>query len=100
MHVSAFGTDTRGKIEIDTALFARATLVVDDVAQANAIGRDPTRGRRRARDGPTGARRRWARSWPADRRGRTRADEITLFDATGLAFQDLVAGSIAMRWLV
>jgi len=29
--------------------------------------------------------------------GRTRADEITLFDATGLAFQDLVSGQLAVE---
>jgi len=29
--------------------------------------------------------------------GRSRADEVTLFDATGLGFQDLVSGHLAVR---
>jgi ornithine cyclodeaminase/alanine dehydrogenase-like protein (mu-crystallin family) len=29
--------------------------------------------------------------------GRTDSNEITLFDATGLAFQDLIAGHLAMK---
>lgn len=95
VHINAFGTDTRGKIEIETSLFSRATLVVDDVAQACALGE--TQAAIDAglveRDGP------WTtlgEVLSGVKPGRTRADEITLFDATGLAFQDLVAGSLAV----
>ncbi len=95
MHVNAFGTDTRGKIEIETRIFARATLVVDDVVQATTIGETQAAVEAGliAREGP------WTTLGEvlAGRKpGRSRADEITLFDATGLAFQDLVAGSLAM----
>ena len=31
------------------------------------------------------------------KKGRTSDEEITLFDATGLAFQDLVAGALAVK---
>jgi ornithine cyclodeaminase len=96
MHINAFGTDTRGKIEVETRLFTRVTLVVDDVGQATSIGE--TQAAVEAgfvrREGP------WTTLGEvlAGRKpGRTRSDEITLFDATGLAFQDLVAGSMAMK---
>ena len=95
-HINAFGTDTRGKIEVETRLFSRVTLVVDDMVQAATMGE--TQAAVDAgivpREGP------WTTLGEvlAGRKpGRTRADEITLFDATGLAFQDLVAGSLAMK---
>ncbi len=95
VHINAFGTDTRGKIEIETSLFSRATLVVDDVTQACSLGE--TQAAIDAglvkRDGA------WTtlgEVLSGLKPGRTRADEITLFDATGLAFQDLVAASLAM----
>ena len=96
MHVSAFGTDTRGKIEVETSLFTRATLVVDDINQANTIGETQhaiakglvTRDTLHTTLGEILAGRHV---------GRARKDEITLFDATGLAFQDLIAGSLAMK---
>lgn len=96
MHVSAFGTDTRGKVEVESSLFARATVVVDDVTQATTIGETQhpvAQGVIRVEDihatlGEVLAGR---------KRGRTRGDEITLFDGTGLAFQDLVCGALAVR---
>ena len=94
-HVNAFGTDTKGKIEVQTTLFARATLIVDDGVQASTLGE--TQAAVAAGlvppDGP------WTTLGEvlAGRKpGRTRADEITLFDATGLAFQDLTAGHLAL----
>lgn len=96
MHVSAFGTDTRGKVELEAVLFTRSTVVVDDVEQATSIGETQhpvAQGLIRKQDihatlGEILAGRRPARSRP---------DEITLFDATGLAFQDLVCGQLAVR---
>lgn len=96
MHVSAIGTDTRGKIEIDPAIFARATLVVDDVAQAKAIGETQhavAAGMLAADASPTTL----GEVIAGRAAGRRAPSEITLFDATGLAFQDIVAGAIAMR---
>lgn len=95
-HINAFGTDTRGKIEIETRLFDRATLVVDDVDQACSLGETQAAigAGTLKREGP------WTTLGEvlAGRKpGRTRADEITLFDATGLAFQDLIAGTLAVR---
>lgn len=96
MHINAFGTDTRGKIEIDPAMFARATLVVDDVHQARTIGETQhavAAGLVAADASPRTLGDILAGRAP----GRSDATEVTLFDATGLAFQDIVAGAIAMR---
>lgn len=96
VHVSAIGTDTRGKIEVETALFPRVTLVVDDGVQAASIGESQSAvaAGLLSREGP------WTTLGEvlAGRKpGRTGAEDITLFDATGLAFQDLVAASVAIR---
>jgi ornithine cyclodeaminase len=96
MHVSAFGADTRGKIEVEPELFARATVVVDDVTQATTIGETQhaiARGLLRPDQIATTLGEILAGRHP----GRTRPDEITLFDATGLAFQDLVCADLAVR---
>lgn len=96
VHVSAFGTDTRDKNEVDAALFPRAKVIVDDVDQAITLGdthHAVDRGGFRAEDihATLG-------EILADRKtARTSDEEITLFDATGLAFQDLVAGELALR---
>jgi alanine dehydrogenase len=96
MHVSAFGTDTRGKVEVEAALFPRSTVVVDDLAQATSIGET----QHPVAQGLLDVDRIHATLGEilAGRKpGRTRADEMTLFDATGLAFQDLVSGHLAVR---
>ena len=96
MHVSAFGTDTRGKIEVETALFASVTLVVDDRTQAVTIG-ETQHALAAGLIGPDADMATLGEILAGRRPGRSRDDEITLFDATGLAFQDLVAGSLAMK---
>jgi alanine dehydrogenase len=90
MHISAFGADTRGKQELEAELMPRSKVVVDYLAQACEIGeiqhafRQGLIGGVHAELGEilTGA-----------KPGRESAEEITLFDATGIALQDLaVAG--------
>ena len=96
VHISAFGTDTSNKNEVEAALFPRATVVVDDVHQAVTLGDT----HHAVDQGVFGVESIHATLGEilADRKtGRTRDDEITLFDATGLAFQDLVAGELAMK---
>jgi ornithine cyclodeaminase len=96
LHVSAFGSDTVGKVEVEAALFPRATVVVDDIVQATTIGETQhavSQGLIRREDIHATLGDILAGSKP----GRTSDDEITLFDATGLAFQDLIAGHLAIR---
>ena len=93
-HVSLLGADGPGKAEIAVAELARGRLFCDDWEQAShggelaaavevgAISRDDVTelGRVLAGDAP----------------GRMSDDEITLFDSTGLAIQDLAVAKAAL----
>ena len=92
-HLACMGTDTKGKQEVEAALLARATVFTDEIAQSVSIGEaqhaiaagliadsDITE---------IGA------VINGDHPGRQDADEITLFDGTGVGLQDLaVAASV------
>jgi alanine dehydrogenase len=96
VHVSAFGADTRDKNEVEAALFRRAKVVVDDVTQATTLGdthHAVDQGLFRADDIHATL----GEILAGQKNGRTSDDEITLLDATGLAFQDLVAGALAVK---
>lgn len=95
-HISAMGADTRGKQELDPALVAAAALFVDEAAQALSIGEcqhayDAGLITERSFRGSIGA----VIEGLCD--GRRTADEITLFDGTGVALQDLAVADLAMR---
>ena len=92
--IAAVGADSQGKQEIDPTLVASATLVVDVLEQCAEIGELQhalaaglmTREQVHAELGDVVAGR---------RPGRTRRDEITIFDSSGTAVQD-VAAAIAV----
>ncbi|HAL36593.1 MAG TPA: ornithine cyclodeaminase [Polaromonas sp.] len=95
-HVSAMGADTKGKQELDPALVASAALFVDETAQAITIGECQhaynagliTAQSLRGSIGEVIA---------GFCDGRRTAQEITLFDGTGVALQDLVVADLALR---
>ena len=96
VHVSAFGSDTRDKNEVEAGLFQRAKVVVDDVTQATTLGdthHAVDQGLFHADDIHATL----GEILAGRKKGRTSDEEITLFDATGLAFQDLVAGALAVK---
>ena len=88
--IAAVGADNRGKQELEPALVASATLVVDVLEQCAEIGELQhalaaglmTREGVHAELGDVVAGR---------RPGRTRQDEITVFDSSGTAIQDVAA---------
>lgn len=90
MFIAAVGADAPGKQEIDPHLLASATLVVDVLDQCAEIGELQhalaaglmTRDRVHAELADVVAGR---------RPGRTRDDEVTLFDSSGTALQDVAA---------
>jgi len=92
--IAAVGADDHGKQELEPALVAAATLVVDVLAQCAEIGElqhalaagllTPERVHAELGDVVAGR-----------RPGRTRDDEIMVFDSTGTAIQD-VAAAIAV----
>jgi alanine dehydrogenase len=92
--VAAVGADNPEKQEIDPSLMKASTVVVDDLEQcakqgdlhhALAAGVMTTEDVHARLDELAAGR----------KRGRTRDDEITLFDSTGIAIEDVAAASVA-----
>lgn len=94
-HISAMGADTKGKQEFDPALVAACRLFVDEAAQSMTIGE---------------CQHAFALGLIAEAdmhalgavlngtaTGRQSASEITLFDGTGVALQDLVVANLAVQ---
>jgi ornithine cyclodeaminase len=91
-HVSAMGADDVGKHELDTAIVKRASLFADYPKQSIVIGEF----QHAFGDGliesadeicPLGA------VTLGNAPGRTSEDEITVFDSSGIAIQDLMAAA-------
>ncbi|MGA0541849.1 iminosuccinate reductase BhcD [Neotabrizicola sp. VNH66] len=86
-HLACMGTDTSGKQEVGADLVAAATLFTDEVAQAVTIGECQhavAQGLVAADDiTPLG------QVIEGRHPGRRSADEITLFDGTGVGLQDI-----------
>ena len=93
-HLACLGTDTVGKQEVEPALLARARLFTDEVAQSVTIGEAQhavAAGLVQPDQIVTlGA------VLAGLAKGRQSADEITLFDGTGVALQDLAVASVAL----
>ena len=91
--IAAVGADNRGKQELEPALVASATLVVDVLEQCAEIGELQhalaaglmTREQVHAELGAVVA---------GHRPGRTRDDEIAIFDSSGTALQDVAAAVV------
>ena len=94
-HLACMGTDTVGKQEVEPALLARARVFTDEVAQSTTIGE----AQHAIRDGlihpdaitPLGD------VIIGRHVGRRDAQEITLFDGTGVGLQDLAVASRAVH---
>ena len=87
-HIAVLGADAAGKAETEPAALAGCRLFCDEWRQASTGGELSGRRRGRARSPRTTS----PRSAPVllgEAPGRGDADEITLFDSTGLAIQDL-----------
>ncbi|MCC5951871.1 MAG: ornithine cyclodeaminase family protein [Acidimicrobiia bacterium] len=91
--IAAVGADSPGKQELEPALVARATVVVDVAAQARAVGElqhqpDPSVAAVHASLGEV---------LTGTRPGRTADDEIIVFDSTGTGLQDAAAARAAVQ---
>jgi ornithine cyclodeaminase len=93
-HLACMGTDTKGKQEVEPALVAQARLFTDEVAQSVSIGEVQhavAAGLVAAGDiTPLGA------VLTGAHPGRGSAEEITLFDGTGVGLQDLAVAAVAV----
>lgn len=88
-HLNCVGADTAGKRELPEGLLARVRLFVDDATQAREIGETQ-----------------WAKETPCTTLGDLltgkavfdrQADDITVFDMTGIALQDLTVARLVMQ---
>jgi len=88
--IAAVGADNRGKQELEAALVASSTLVVDVLEQCAEIGelQHALAAGLMTRDGVHAE---LADVVSGRRPGRTRDDEITIFDSSGTALQDVAA---------
>ncbi len=95
-HLNAIGADAPGKQELDWRIVREATVVVDERTQAihgGELNVPVRRGQFRPRD---------IHAELGDvligrARGRRSADELTVFDSTGLAIHDVAVGAEAVR---
>jgi len=94
-HIACMGTDTKGKQEVDPALFKSATVFADEIAQSITIGE----AQHAVASGliGEGALTAIGEVINATHPGRSSDDEITLFDGTGVGLQDLAVASVAAR---
>jgi ornithine cyclodeaminase len=94
-HIACMGTDTKGKQEVDPALFTRATVFADEIAQSITIGEaQHAVGKGLIAEAditPIGA------VINGTHAGRSSDTEITLFDGTGVGLQDLAVASVAAK---
>ena len=94
-HLACMGTDTIGKQEVEPALLARARIFADEVAQSVTIGEAQhavAQGLITESDvTPLG------RVITGADPGRRSAEEITLFDGTGVGLQDLAVAAAVVE---
>lgn len=93
-HVNAIGADARGKNEVDPQLFTRAKVVVDKLSQCIEMG-DLQHPIKQGLITIQDVHAELGEIISGKKPGRTSADEITLFDATGVSFQDLITAKLA-----
>ncbi|MGL4236693.1 iminosuccinate reductase BhcD [Tabrizicola sp.] len=93
-HLACMGTDPKGKQEVEPALVAGASVFTDEVAQSVSIGEAQHAVGTGLLDAssivPIGE------VLIGRHPGRRSADEITLFDGTGVGLQDLAVASVAV----
>jgi ornithine cyclodeaminase len=99
-HVTALGSDSPGKQELDAACLARAdVLVVDRLTQCAAFGE-----LRHALDSgavhPGGVHAELGEIVAGLKQGRTSPDQITIADLTGVGFQDTAIASKAIDLVI
>jgi ornithine cyclodeaminase len=90
-HLACMGTDTKGKQEVESALVADASVFTDEVAQSISIGEAQhayAEGRK-----PEAAITQIGAVINGSHPGRRSAEEITLFDGTGVGLQDLAVAA-------
>ena len=94
-HLACMGTDTKGKQEVEAALLAKATVFTDEVAQSISIGE----AQHAVAEGliADSAITQIGEVINGNHPGRRSAEEITLFDGTGVGLQDLAVAAAVIE---
>ncbi|MFM0229798.1 ornithine cyclodeaminase family protein [Paraburkholderia sediminicola] len=95
VHINAMGADTIGKQELEVELVAAASIVVDEIQQAVSIGECQHACARGLLTAEKLSFTLGGLVSGAQQRGAT--DDITIFDGTGTALQDLAVAALAYR---
>jgi len=92
-HINAVGADAQGKEELDPAILKKAKIVIDDWAQASHSGEInvPLANGVITKDDVYGS---LGEVVAGIKKGRENDQEITVFDSTGLAIQDLFTAAM------
>ncbi|SMY08290.1 iminosuccinate reductase BhcD [Flavimaricola marinus] len=90
-HLACMGTDTKGKQEVGVSLVSRAAVFTDEVAQAVTIGECQHAVAAGHLD--AGAITELGAVINGTAPGRTSAEQVTLFDGTGVGLQDLAVAA-------
>ncbi len=96
VHINAIGADAQGKQELDYKILKKAKVVVDDLRQASHSGEinvSLRRGQFHKKDVYADI----GEVVSGKKRGRVKKDEITVFDSTGLAIQDVAIANVVYR---
>lgn len=98
VHINAIGADAPFKQELDYMILRKAKIVVDDITQAVHSGEInvPIRKGLLCREDIYTE---LGQIVTGDKEGRCRPDEITVFDSTGLAIQDISVSNLLFRKL-
>lgn len=92
-HLSCIGADISGKQEIDSAVFAAARAFGDDRAQCFAVGECEIP----HRDGILTELTEIGAVMLGKAHGRLTSDDVTVFDSTGIALQDLASAAVILE---
>jgi len=94
-HLSCMGSDTSGKQEVDEQIIARARIFVDDIAQASAVGEIELALKKNV-IAPTSILGEIGEVLGGSKPGRLSPEDVTVFDSTGIALQDLAVAKLAI----
>lgn len=95
-HISCVGADMEGKQEIDEKLFGCSIVVVDDINQAINVGETETAFKAGIIT-KENIHSEMGEIILGTKVGRTSDEDITIFDTTGIALQDLMTSKIALE---
>jgi alanine dehydrogenase len=95
-HINAIGADAKGKQELDPAILKKSKIIVDEIDQACHSGEInvPLQKRIISKNKITAT---LGQVITKTKIGRKKTDEITVFDSTGLAIQDMASASFIYK---